>query len=487
MVNFYTDENNQQYYDIEYLQNFIQELAQTSAKRDLSALTVQQRLAIENSPFLLAKYLLEVGKIKEQLEKEEINLTVTAKKREAEEKLKDIIVNVFIQACASEMQMEQVLQLKDNFDLDAKDLNNFRGEPQVNPLTAALAGNRNAADIDALAKEGCNIHFKDHDGNNFAHYGAKYGVEDEVMKYAIDNGVDINAKNNLGKTPVDVAKENGNENTKDFLVENGAMSSLTLEMAAKGRKMAAQGRAMMAPRKPAATVTQTTKTQPINQIPDQNFIEFLEDEFKQDNVKAPTYENYSQQYEDVKDLELQEMALEAPELSKNDLLVLQGIDDFLQHNRTEIAEEPDLLLAEIEKALGFEVDGANINDLLLIAVKSNTSMLATLLLNCGADVNHMSGGKTIFEIAVEKGASSSLLQNMAGRANGKTLEAAANSATQRGNNELATMFRTAGATAERVEEYSTNYTLGRPKTSVQKNEDIARFSAVPLTGRVASH
>lgn len=104
----------------------------------------------------------------------------------------------------------------------------------------------------------------------------------------------------------------------------------------------------------------------------------------------------------------------------------QKIEDISSNSALNLDDLKDRekALSKAEEILGIEIDGKNINQILVLAILCNCSMLANLLVNHGADVNYQDNGKSIVEIAIERGASDSLVVKMIGLANEKTQQSA---------------------------------------------------------------
>lgn len=60
-----------------------------------------------------------------------------------------------------------------------------------------------------LIENGAEINIKDNDGNTPLHYAAKRGFMG-IIRLLVENGADINAKNNDGQTPNDISFFKGN-------------------------------------------------------------------------------------------------------------------------------------------------------------------------------------------------------------------------------------------------------------------------------------
>lgn len=85
-----------------------------------------------------------------------------------------------------------------HFKIDSETKNNIR------PLHIAISAN-DAVMVSNIIVYGADLKYIDKDGNNYLHFAAKFG-NIEVTKLLIDNGVNINAKNNADMLPLDIAK-----------------------------------------------------------------------------------------------------------------------------------------------------------------------------------------------------------------------------------------------------------------------------------------
>lgn len=81
-------------------------------------------------------------------------------------------------------------------------------------LLSVLNAHINTAKL--LMKKGANLEGKDKFGNTSLHYTAKNGYK-KIIAILIAQNVDVNAKNNAGETPLDIAAD---KETADFLIKN---------------------------------------------------------------------------------------------------------------------------------------------------------------------------------------------------------------------------------------------------------------------------
>ena len=156
----------------------------------------------------------------------------------SQKKLKALIQSVFISGCASKASMAKLVQFAGKFNFLPKELNKFSKANGLNPLWAAVAGNRSKADLEALVSLGCDINARGPNGNTVGHFAANIGVNKDMMKSLISLGLDINAKNNLKMTMLDIAALKGDKSLSRFLLDNGAklfLLALSKEGRARGR------------------------------------------------------------------------------------------------------------------------------------------------------------------------------------------------------------------------------------------------------------
>ena len=64
--------------------------------------------------------------------------------------------------------------------------------------------------------------FKNSNGDSVLHIAASYGNNNAISFYLYNTFLSINTKNNVGKTPLDLANEKGYTNTVDYLIKGGA-------------------------------------------------------------------------------------------------------------------------------------------------------------------------------------------------------------------------------------------------------------------------
>ena len=75
--------------------------------------------------------------------------------------------------------------------------------------------------MDSLIVNGANYHIILNDGRTALHIAVEHGFI-EIVKKLYGYGLDINAKNNNGITPLMIARERGHNDIINFLIDNGA-------------------------------------------------------------------------------------------------------------------------------------------------------------------------------------------------------------------------------------------------------------------------
>ena len=123
-----------------------------------------------------------------------------------------LFVNCFISGARAEDAEEEAKKIiKICSGLDGRD---FRGRT---PLQRAVALGK-AGVVAALIKMGAEIKIKSRYNRSLLHVVAKK----DVAEVLLSNGLGLNAKDLVGKTPLHCAAENGKEGVVAFLLEKGA-------------------------------------------------------------------------------------------------------------------------------------------------------------------------------------------------------------------------------------------------------------------------
>ena len=95
---------------------------------------------------------------------------------------------------------------------------------EMSPLNDDLFDAANRGDlkkVKRLLNEGADVNAKDEDGWTPLHWAAYYGHLN-VVKLLVDRGADVNAKSKAGETPLHWAAANGHLDVVEFLVDRGA-------------------------------------------------------------------------------------------------------------------------------------------------------------------------------------------------------------------------------------------------------------------------
>ncbi|XP_046558382.1 ankyrin repeat domain-containing protein 29-like [Haliotis rubra] len=86
-------------------------------------------------------------------------------------------------------------------------------------MSAAWGGHRDVVEL--LVIRGADVSLMDNVGDNILHWACGRGDRKTVEFVLSLDGVDINARNNYGKTAADVARDRGHHQLSDLLVSHG--------------------------------------------------------------------------------------------------------------------------------------------------------------------------------------------------------------------------------------------------------------------------
>ena len=87
------------------------------------------------------------------------------------------------------------------------------------PLTYALRNNKEGYLINYLNENGADLFYKNKDKKTSLMIAAKYNNNIDVIKFLLMKGLNVNAKDNFGKTPLFYAVENDLDNKKEIIIE----------------------------------------------------------------------------------------------------------------------------------------------------------------------------------------------------------------------------------------------------------------------------
>jgi len=93
------------------------------------------------------------------------------------------------------------------------------GDVSISINMAAYAGDLQR--VEKFIDEGADVDAKDEEGQTALHYAAK-GADIEMVELLIAKGADVNAKDNRSRTPLYVAVWGGHTDVVEFLIDNGA-------------------------------------------------------------------------------------------------------------------------------------------------------------------------------------------------------------------------------------------------------------------------
>jgi ankyrin repeat protein len=465
--------------DVEYLQQFLEELQKDFAGRNLSSLNAEQAKIVASMPKRIAEYLKIITQIKkEKAEEKEIKnpQQKLEKAKKIEEKLAKLSKEIFITACASTKPIKEVLEFHEKCNLGVKGLNEF-GESGLNPLTAAMAGGRSFDDLGQILDKGADINFKSPLGNNAAHFAVMLGLDTRMMEFLIKRGVDINAKNFIGLTPRDMAKMNKNEALDKFLETKGGelnvLAAAKEESAkkerphqkekwqnpkndddlgvqksiAKEKELKIQQEAHQSKIRKALELVQVKIALELAQVRTEADLarkkakamaeqeaEALRQAEELASKQAQEAESLRQAQElaskQAQEEQFQAISVnQALEVAKQEQEQQLKIQQTQPHREQQLEEDlkekgskqKTLEQQALEKILGVNLDEVNIDALLFRAVQGGQSLVAKYLIMSGANVNYSEGNCTVFEMAARSG-NNDLVGFVADRVNPETLK-----------------------------------------------------------------
>lgn len=406
------------------LRSFIEELLQDqNFQPENIAKNRKTAPILESLPKKLREYLQEIQRLEQENSKLRSQETdeknpKTKSEVEAEKKRRDrvreITKEVFIISCASSKPLEKSLEFFDKCKIDPQHLSKF-GECGLSALTASIMSGQS-----------------------------------EKMQGLIERGVSVNEKNAYGFTARDFAEMIGDKKAVDVLKENGAIGINSQQRqqdeelqrqrnAEKESEKKARSDILKEQREAAALKRQEAEFERLQQEQSRIYramAETYEHFVARENLLKEVVEKAQKTAEEKQSTQLREAQLNqrnteeskqrevdfkvdemrdreivaSNQESRQDLKskemseVAQTSQNKFGHEETEKLKP--LAKAELEKILQVDLDKVDINKLLFNAVKEGQPLIAVLLINCGADVNHREGSKTIIDVAVDSGSGS---------------------------------------------------------------------------------
>lgn len=436
-----------------YLKDFCADLSENFKVRNYGKeLTEEQKNVLASFPEDLKKLLQEIEGIeKEESEDAEEEVgeedpdidSLDSKKKasakaakkiqkkvENQDKLKAIAGDLFIASCASTKPIKESLEFHKKCQLGAEELNKFN-KNGVNPLVAVLASGKDSKELDSFLKtQGVNINARSEpSGNSASHFAAMLGVKSEIMTTLIENGVNLNAKNNFGATAFDIAALKGDEKMTEFLLKNGAKSGILTEVKAeKNKSQESEGGLVGRKRKFVEMVGDESRSQ-ASEIPLPSQERPVQKEDQEVRREIEKQERARQEAENAERRRIAEMAeidiafkLHQEHLIKNAKNLLEkkaGEEKLLQEAlELKVKQEQDLKtdlqvkekssqledpLEKITGVKGVKIAEVNINKMLHESAEKGHLHVSVVLMQWGADVHHKEKGINVLEAAVSSG------------------------------------------------------------------------------------
>lgn len=467
----FVDEQKQQ----DDVENFIKKLQDDFAQRDFTQLSPQQAQVLAAMPRKLQEYLQIIEQIKKEKARDK-NIKdptrIAEKQKENAEKLQKLSKEVLIIACAAsdKIPMKDVLKFAEDAKIkDTKNLSEFSNANGLNPLAAALAGNRNPQDLKDLIEAGADVNAKSPLGENAAHFAAKFNVKPELFNVLteVNPPVDLNAKNAAGMTPRDIAVINGNEVLDKAMAEKGgkldfvaqqqkqAQEEEKLERAQLRRQMREERSRNLQEEKPnkspSSSAQGDNKLQEAQKQAQEAAKKQMELAAQRENIMnalamaEERMANYLKAQKDKKAAD-QKLTTEkskeqaeidaksAAELAAKNAEIKPATQEPVVSNQEKTKEigKPE---KEFLKQFGIDLEKHSIHTLLFHAASQGQTMVAQMLLTMGADVNHKENGKTIFEAALNNN-NPALVGILTARVSPESLKLATEKNSNIGNKEL---------------------------------------------------
>lgn len=435
-------QNSEEFQDVEInisdLKKYCNELQNEFQNYDFSnkKLTEGQKAVLANFPGDLDKLAKEIEQIQKEGSEFDIDETdprkrivQEQKKQKNQERLKQITAEVFIASCASPKPIEESLEFHKKNNLGVEALNNFN-KNDVNPLTAILASGKNTQDLEKFLKvEGVDVNHKSQQtGSTALHKSAEMGVENESIQTLISNGGDINLKNNLGFTALDISIAKGDEKMSKFLIEKGGKSNKFFN--AKTEQNEGRTR-KIGDKKDNSLEDDSRNTE--NQQKEQALREEVQARQTLALIEAQlalalhreSMLNLANSAKEKLSLEASEVEKKAEleEIQKKESEEWQNLKDNLQESAEHKFSDDEVKKAKSElEILGINVDKPeDINKLLHDSARQGREFLSNLLIKMGGDVNYVKDGISVLGASALSG-NNSLTASLSTHSNPQTIK-----------------------------------------------------------------
>ncbi len=215
--------------NIKDLQDFAKILQESlkDEKRDVP-LSKEQEYFFKKLLKNLSKHLKEIDKAADKVangNSEQVNL----------ERMEELAREFVIVGCASKLPMEQLDQFARAVEMDVEKLEKFSKISGLNPLWAAVAGNRSREDLRLITDSGFAIDQANKEDNHVGHFAAALKVGQKAMETLLDHVKEvgeenankrlfirfIKAKNDDKMTMLDIASTKDDHKMVKFLIGAG--------------------------------------------------------------------------------------------------------------------------------------------------------------------------------------------------------------------------------------------------------------------------
>ncbi len=450
--------------DEQYLRNFIEDLLRDENFQPENIAKLKNRKAaslIETLPKKLRDYLKELQALEKESAKardkdsegQDLNSNNPKTKKEVEaekqrrDRVKAIAKEIFIISCASSKPLEKSMEFFDKCQLKPEDLSKF-GECGLSPLTAAMLSGK-IEKMQVLIDRGANVNEKNSYGFTARDFAEMIGEQKavEVLKANGAKGINSEQQENdqersRQKEEEEKARKKAkNDDSKERKAESAALKRQQAEIDRMQQEQLRIYREM------EAIYEYTLAREKLAKESAQKEQKTRDAEQKSSNLqsqsqtaqKVTTYS--TKERESSNRQELSEALAKIAQQSQ-----IQNTEKAENSQPSKVAEKPQpeikndkeqkqtksAAIAELEKMLQIDLSKEDINKLLFNAVKSGQSLIAVLLINCGANVNHREGSKTIIDIAVDN-ADSSMIGALSMFSRREVLVSAISQAIAKGN------------------------------------------------------